>query len=282
MSNLERLTKGVETIRLLRDYGILDTKTIMQITKADSTGSLVRRNLETLENYRLVTTRRTGPQGRSINYYQLCQNSRRLEVMAKLLSCTPDELRQPGVHFANLPHEQACALVQKSLRDAYPEALILRDWQFHSNQEVKGLFPKGGLERKMYPDLTVKFAPTTQNPKPTWLGVEVERTRKSDERLGEKIHLYASRSFFDGVVYFSPTDLLLRRIGHIFNDEVRPDAHRINYYGDYFLAAATLPTEIFDANGLLVSCGSEVLWLTNWISFLCNTPTIERGRLRPC
>lgn len=198
-----------------------------------------------------------------------------------MLNVDAGYLAQPGIHFTNLLHEQACARVQRSLKLRYPEALVMRDWQFHTNPEVRGLFPKFNLEYKMYPDLTLKLQPSERNPKPTWIGVEVERTKKSDERLSDKIQLYASRSFFDGVIYFSPKDLLLRRIELIFSGAVKPDAHRINYYGDYFLAGATLPEKVFDADGLLVSCGPEVIGLTNWISFLHETPTLERGRKRP-
>ena len=267
---------GLLVLQILKDYGTLHVTAIARLMNYAHTQEALRHSLKSLERHGLII-RRTWTYGHNgLHFYQLSQSVRAFSEIARILGCNANELCQKGLRFSHYFHESDVALAAYAIGRSYPEALVFQDWKLNSQPELHRLLSDSIRRLKALPDLMVKFPAVNSNLCDTWIGVEVERSRKTNARIKEKLSLLANKSGLDGVIYLTTQECIMKQLQLIYLG-LRPNqSPRIKHYGEGFLAYATLPTNSFAFHNLSVLVNECPLLAGEWISNLRETHILDR------
>jgi len=208
-------------------------------------------------------------------FHQLGQKEFQRKKVAELLGCPPDLISQPEYRYRELLHTEACAVWLHHLKAQFPRAKILRDFEISSDETCRHSLLNQNFDCEVSPDLLMKI-PREEGEKFTLVGIEVEKTRKSDARLLAKLEKYAERTQLDGVVYICDSGGLIETLRSIYSSQLLPNSKRTKHYAkDFYTFASGSPPQggkpVFVSNVEL-----ETLPLAVWIHFLCSTTDTTR------
>jgi hypothetical protein len=106
--------------------------------------------------------------------------------------------------------------------------------------------------------------------------VEIEKTRKSDERLVYKLGKLTDRTQLDGVIYFCDTKQLVDVVCSTFTNKVLSKSSRIGHYPEHFMLFSrsendepVMPLEVYNSTG-------QKVFLEKWINYLKATQPLDR------
>jgi hypothetical protein len=235
--------------------------------------------LRRLVNRDLIVKRFEGIFRNAGVFYQLNQIPLMREKIADLLRCPANAIHQPQFQMRELLHAESCALWAHYLRKIYPDAIVVRDYEFIRSEAAKDAMiylPESGENSfQISPDIMLIFK-SEEAKRTTVIAFEIERTRKSIERLTSKLRKYAYAAQVDGLVYVCATDRLAQLVERIYQDRVLEKAHRIRHYAKSFLMFATEDLSPLQASQNLFNSHLKPSSLTEWIAYLVGTPTNDR------
>lgn len=254
-------SRGKQVLKTLSDHGPLSHRGLTYILQPKMKSRRLRDALQRLKKHGFVQTKTESVSGNT-QFFRLTHNSHILRHLKDKYNISPAYDILPR----ELAHSEGCAMWAESLKRVFPEAVILRDYNFASNNlaaEVL-LLERGDFESR--PDLLISL-PAKVSQKIT-IAVEFERTKKSDARLLKKIRKYTNESRLDGVIYICSTDTIGDRIKMIYRSQVLSKTQRIEHYGEYFFMFSD---RFFPADTIppsLTSSSNRNISLTDWMTTL--------------
>lgn len=163
-----------------------------------------------------------------------------LEGRAKIanwLNLPLGELRQPKFFSKELEHSVQCALWMALLRDTFPEAEARRDIQLIRRRMNQSNMPIDQAEADLVPDILLHFRGARRDDSVS-IGIEIERTRKSERRLTSKLYKVIARSQLDGLIYVCEDGKVKDAIRSVLERKKLLESRRIKHYGSAFLLFA--------------------------------------------
>jgi len=256
-------------LRTLKSQGPLASSTIQKIIDPpikmrrlhDSLARLIRKNL--------VVRRHEGFGGRQA-YYQLQPITEFHENMAKYLGCPARELNQSYFRYRELYHNNTCALVANQFAKLFPDAKVLRDFEFSYSDTARNLLLLSDTIDDLRPDILLIF-PSNGNGHTTSIAVEIERTRKSNSRLSTKLRKFGQETHIDGVIYICETLRLLEIIRRNYFDRVLGKISRVKHYRDRFVTFSNAFSTQLSTNSKLITPQKTSCSLNEWITFIRST-----------
>jgi hypothetical protein len=273
--SLRQLKTGREVLLALKTYGPLSPRSLRFVLDGASS-SKVKLALMRLSKLGLIQQISYKHEKTNGAYYYLDSRFDKRILMAELLGCAADDLKLECLRHLELPHEQRCARVHHSLVKMFPEAKLYRDYQLDKMGVSEKVFPSLAAERRVYPDVLLHFVDNSRDYGECFIAFEIEEALKSKQRIMDKLHLYATESLLDGVVYISTHSQIMESTRHIFSNQTLLENLRIKHYGNNFLLFQNEPIEHDGLSETAYNLLSKPIGFRDWATLLMKTSNTER------
>ena len=268
-------SRAPQILTALKDYGPLSVRGLRQVITPSMSLRAVQKALQRLHENGLIQKRYEHLWRHSAVFHQLGQKDFQLKKVADFLHCDMNALRQPEYRYRELIHTEACGIWQNYLKHQFPTAHVLRDFEIAGDEAAQHALLSRKTDIEVKPDLLLKM------PKPdgkgfAMIGIEIEKTRKSDARLFVKLRKYAARTHLDGVLYVCDPGGLTETLRCIYKKSVLMNAIRIKHYAEnFFVFTDGLPPAV-DTPVKVHNSSVDPLGLRDWIHFLSSTSDTTR------
>lgn len=215
MTELHRLKKGRDVLIVLKEHGVLSYRTLKLLTPGIRYDRNRRKILEILLKKRLIVKRIQcfEPEKSYMNFYQLNQKLEVREVLSQYFNCTPDNLRQLQWRFLTPILEQLSIEAAYWMRQRFPTAIIIHDYNFTITTETKKVLPNYANEKKLIPDLLI-LVPEFTHGRALNLAIETSKHDDRKIKLDQKLEYYLTQTNIDAVMFVGS---LGRAEEHIMN-----------------------------------------------------------------
>jgi DNA-binding HxlR family transcriptional regulator len=268
--------RAPEILSVLKDHGQLTPSTLNKMISPRMSSKKLSRALERLREKGLIEKR--GGEFRK-PYYFLSQAPGARIAVSRLLRCHPDELIQPLLKRKDWYHQELCEYWIFTLKRIFPNAEFVRDRKILSHELASSLMLADRDGYDLFPDFLMIFE-KEEGRQTVGVAVEIERTRKSNDRLMRKLKSYMCETRIDGLLYVCDSGRLSDTIRVLYAKTLEGRWIRGGHYGDfYFLFSDSIETHeeplsrIFNARG-------EQLNLSDWIMPMLSTKwTLRRNEM---
>lgn len=258
--------RRAEILRLLCEHGPLSVQGLKRMLIPHMSAKGIANSLRRLRKNGYVVQRFDSLPCNAGHFYQLSCNQNVRKEISEIIGEDISEISDMPIHDQELYHSQQCAIWSHHLKRLYPEVRIVRDYRIlHDEESKKALLMD--LDRiELRPDIMMIFPKTETTPR-LYLAIEIERTRKANKRVIDKLKKFANTTFTDGLLYICDDDSLSEIIRQLYNDNVRAKALRIAYKGNYLM----LMQKNFITNpdqAMMFNADLQTVSFDNWIQFL--------------
>ena len=203
-------------------------------------------------------------------YYQLHNALPVRNKVALKLKDTETKKARPLLRRRDWIHNEWCEFWLLIIKRAFPDVEIIREHDIDSHNTAKSILQQNGKALDLMPDFLMIF-PKTSTQEKVSLAFEVERTRKSNERILQKLKTYIYETHVDGLIYVCDSGRLSETIRLLYQKKTLEKAHKKRGYADNFFlfsnsmsAGASPLASFYNANGQPTS-------LINWCNKLRTT-----------
>ena len=267
--------RGLQILKLLKLHGPLSFRGLKHMVEPEIKDRRLNGSIAILVKNGFIRKRQERVFRGAGVFYQIAQELKTREKVASILSCPPNELLQPFFRSRELIHTEACALLVHSLRKLFPDAILVRDFEFYHNTFVHEILLTERNDYDLLPDVLMMFQGDAGLPQVS-VAFEVERSRKAEKRVGAKLHKYANETALDGVVYICESKEISEPVRKVFKMNSSQKSLRIKHYGEYFFLFSNDPNELFLGKTKMFNANVSPISLEAWVTHLRSAPLVER------
>ncbi|USN47071.1 MAG: replication-relaxation family protein [Pseudobdellovibrionaceae bacterium] len=267
---IKKYMRGKQIIQLLKLHGPLSYRALKRMIEPAMTKGKLLRALQRLQKKNYVERRFERVFAGKGVFYNLCQQEDVLKEIAEFTGLGVDELKQPHFRHRELLHSECCALWVHVLMKMFPEAEIVRDFDFQNSKGAEKIMLASAQELYLYPDLLLIF-PESKTQKEVAIAVEIERTPKTVRRLRQKLKKYANGTHVDGVIYLCDTQHITNSIFKVYSEKPLQDSKRVGHYSENFLLFGDSLSIHTDRFYELFNSRFKTVFLPDWITYLRDT-----------
>ncbi len=249
----------------LKECKLLSSKSLRSVARATWRSGFLD-SLSRLVAKGLVAKRSETVLGGRSTYYQLAQDLPARTESARLIDCRVDDLIVPSWRGRDLAHLEHCLLLASNLRQLFPEARVLCDFEILTDTGARDLLLTAYGDTDLIPDVLVIFG--GESAVHLSIAFEVECSRKSDRRVIQKLSRYAAQTRLDGLVYLCASDRLAETVRGLYRNRSLERAIRIKHYSDWFLLLGSVTSPQIGCFPKLISSNLEETNLTVWMQRL--------------
>lgn len=249
-----------EVLTLLRDHSPLTLEMLQRMTSPPIQKKNLRQAIGILKRKGIVEM---VVSDQKTFYYQLNNSSAVRNEVALRLKDDDTKSARPLLSRRNWIHNQWCEFWALIIKKAFPEVEIIREHEIESHGVAKSILQQAGKPLDLMPDLLLIFPKTPTHEKVS-IAFEIERTRKSDARIQQKLKTYIYESYVDGLIYVCDSGRLSETIRTLYQKKTIEKAHKKRGYTENFflfsdsMSAGPSPlASFYNANGQPTS-------LINW------------------
>lgn len=277
--------RAPEILSVFKDHGQLTARTLNKMISPQMSHKKLVRALDRLLDKGVIDKRGSDfPRP----YYFLSQAAPARTECASILNCEPDQLIQPLLKRKDWYHQELCEYWIFQLKKLFPQAEVVRDREILKHEMASNIMftDRDGFD--LFPDFLLIF-PRVRREETVAVAVEIERTRKSNERLMRKLRSYMNATRVDGLLYVCDSGRLSDTIRMLYEKQTERKAIRSSHYSEYYflfsdsIDTAVNPLErIFSANGKRVNLDEWIIPLLDNKWTLRRPAMFERrGELTP-
>ncbi|MBL7557656.1 MAG: hypothetical protein JNM24_17635 [Bdellovibrionaceae bacterium] len=200
-------------------------------------------------------------------YYMTSQSLVNRLKAAKFSDCSPEKLKQSLIRKQDLFHNQWCEYWIVAIKRFFPNAQIIRESEILNDSFAKNILSLTYADYELRPDFLLTI-PKTETTNTVCVAFEIERTRKSDERILRKLGKYMDRTQLDGLIYICDSGRLSETIRLLYQNNLLPKSEKQKRFGEnFFLFSDALDAGGETFNRLFNACGKPTSF-TNWCGYL--------------
>jgi hypothetical protein len=268
-------SRGIQILNLLKQNGPLSFRGLKEMIKPEIKDRRLHSSLARLSKNGLVKKRHEKVFRGAGVYYQLVQNILARERLALVLGCSSKDVHQSFFRSRELMHTEACALWADRLQRLFPDAKIVREFEFYNTASAHEILLTHKNDSELLPDLLLTFDGASGLSK-VFIAVEIERCRKSKTRLINKLRKYADETALDGVIYFCDDSEVSEPVKSIYNRKIGHKSIRVSHYADYFILFSDDLHKQIQSNTQMLNASNSSVSLTSWINHLRQVPLTSR------
>ncbi|MBX9767611.1 MAG: hypothetical protein K2X47_10105 [Bdellovibrionales bacterium] len=219
IGRLKQQPRGMQILKILGEHGSLSVRGLSEIVKPAMARRKLQECLQRLTQKRYVTKRNDTLFGGTAVFYQLTSDKLLLAQIALITDMDLEKFPPPKIWSAELLHSESCAVLCEKLKPEFPSWKVIREFHFHHYPRIKNILLESDPDTRESPDMLMSLKIASGRPSIN-VAVEVERTQKSERRIREKLHKYASESRLDGVIYFCEDDSIGNRLRLIYKSKI--------------------------------------------------------------
>ncbi|RYZ77184.1 MAG: hypothetical protein EOP05_02665 [Proteobacteria bacterium] len=203
-------------------------------------------------------------------FFEIAQDLPGRTKAADLIGCASDDLFRPKIRTGELLHHELCEYWIWTIRRLFPLATIIRADEIDGSELAQEILLADKGECEVFPDFLLHF-PTSEHNRWTTVAFEIERTRKSNQRIIRKIKKYTCEARLDGVVYICDSARLSETIRLLYLKANQKRSQRIGHYSDFFfMLSNAIEPNMNPLDCMFNACGQPV-YLDRWIMQLLTT-----------
>lgn len=267
--------RAIEILDILRNNGPLSFKGIAKLVNPPMTEHKLRLALIRLNKKHLLKKRNEKIFGGHGTFYQIPQTRDEKEMVAEYLQMPVHYLDQPDFRYRELVHNEDCALWMSAVKHLLPDAVCIRDFEFDRNLIAKKIMSLEKSDIDLKPDFIFVLKNDSERGFIS-IAIEIEKSRKSDERLIRKLYKYASASHVDGVIYVCESIRIKEVLQHIYTEKILHESKRIEHYPRNFFLFSNTVDNCFKNDIELFNSHEKAVSLVNWTHYLQNTSFNQR------
>lgn len=258
--------RRAEILGLLCEHGPLSVQGLKRMMIPHMSAKGIANSLRRLRKNGYIVQRFDSLPCNVGHFYQLSCNQKVRSEISEIIGLDVSEVIEMPIHDQELYHSQQCAIWAHHLKRLYPDAKIVRDYRVLHDEECKQALLMDLDRIELRPDIMMIFPKTATSPKIV-LAIEIERTRKANKRIIQKLKKFTRETFTDGLLYICDDHSLSEIIRQLYNTNVRDRALRLAYKANYLMLMQNnfikhpQQTMMFNADLQTVS-------FDNWIQFL--------------
>lgn len=249
-----------EVLTLLRDHSPLTLEMLHLMTAPPIQKKNLRQAIGIMKRKGIVDMVMGSP---STFYYQLNNAETVRDEVAQRLRDDKTKAARPLLNRRNWIHNQWCEFWALTIKRAFPDVEIIREHEIESHALARSILQQQGKPLDLLPDFLMIFPKTATNERVS-IAFEIERTRKSDERILQKLKTYIYETHIDGLIYVCDSGRLSETIRLLYRKKALEKAHKKRGYTENFflfsdsMSAGDSPlSSFYNANGQPAS-------LINW------------------
>jgi len=275
MAARPRNYRAIEILDILRNNGPLSFRGIAKLVNPPMVELQLRLALIRLNKRNLIKKRNEKIFGGHGTFYQIPQTRNEKGKVADFLQMPAHYLDQPDFRYRELVHNEDCAMWINTIKHLLPDAMCIRDFEFDRNPLAKKIMALERTDIDLKPDF-IFLLKDGSDKKFMSIAFEIEKSRKSDERLIKKLYKYAQASHVDGVIYVCESIRIKEILQHLYTEKVIRESKRVEHYPhNFFLFSNDVDNCLKNDVELFNSEGKPVSFL-NWTHYLQNTSFNQR------
>lgn len=264
--------RGKDVLRIVSDHGPLSIELLHRMITPQMSKKALRKSLQVLRKKNLIESAQSSTQS---TFYMTAQGLRSRTQAAHELNCEPSDLKQSLLRRQDWFHNQWCEYWILNLKRQLPESKVIRESEIGSNQVAMNVLQINTRDFDLRPDFLIML-PKSEDTNAVHLAFEIERTRKSDERLIRKLRKYLDGTHIDGLIYICDSGRLSETIRLLYTNRLVAHSQRQKRFGEnFFLFSDSLDgggpqlPRLFNSSGKLTS-------FENWCGYLESTKWTKR------
>lgn len=255
-----RPKRGSGLLQLIRDHGPVSIDILQRMAQPQMSKKNIRKSLGILRQKNLIELLNLNSQ---TTYYQIAQSEISRKQVAEILQCRADEITRPLLRKQDWLHNQWSEYWIFLIKRLIPEAEIVRERTIGCNEIAKRILRLKERDFDLMPDFLLML-PKEASCEPTYIAFEIERTRKSNERIMRKFKKYMEGTKIDGLIYICDSGRLSETIRMLYQSKLVTQSKRIKHYADHFF----LFSDSMDGGGLnlnrLFNAKAESVSFVDW------------------
>lgn len=264
--------RGRELLRIIGEHGPINIDLLQKIIQPTATKKNLRKSLAALQRKDLIEKIHDG---HHLTYYILSQSSPSRQRSSVALDCRPDEIKKPLLRRQDWFHNQWCEYWIAHIKRQFPTAQLVREYSIGGHDLAMNVLQIRPTDLDVRPDFLL-ILPSAEDGKATYVAFEIERSRKSDERIMRKFRKYMDGTFLDGLIYICDSGRLSETIRLLYQSKLLVQSQRIKRYGENFF----LFSDCLDGGGpelpRLLNAATKPVRLTDWCGYLQSTKWTKR------
>lgn len=269
---LKQPKRGKEILWLIKESGPLTIDLIFRMITPSMSKKNIRKSLQVLRDKNLIEVVQSTTQ---ITFYMVAQGPASRAKSAQILKCQPDEIKQPLLRKQDLFHNQWCEYWIMNMKRQFSNADIVREGEINSDHMAMNILGLRNQDFDLRPDFLLMI-PKTQTTEAVNLAFEIERTRKSEQRLIRKFKKYMGETSLDGLIYICDTGRLSETIRLLYQNKLLDRSQRLKRFGENFFVFS----DSLDGGGPMLSrlfnaCGKPTTF-EKWCRYLTSTNWTKR------
>lgn len=259
-----RPKRGKEILQFVRDHGPVTIDMLFLMMAQTMSKKNLRKALGILRTKKLIDVIRADSQ---TAYYQISQGLQSRVATSKIVGGGEKELVQRFLRRQDLFHNQWCEYWALVIKQQFPEAEIIREHTIGGHEIAKNVLQVKDGEFDLLPDFLIRFPPVGAE-SATYIAFEIERTRKSNNRILRKLQRYLNGTKIDGLIYVCDNGRLSETIRQLYRTKLLARSPRVGHYANHFF----LFSDSLDGGGRelqrLVNANAEAVSFIPWCSHL--------------
>ncbi len=272
LTTVRRPQRGKDIFKVIQQSGPLTIDVLSRIVQPKMSKRNLRKCLQLLTRKGFIESFNYSSQG---TYYMVSQSLPNRSKAAEFSNQLVANLKQPLIRRQDLFHNQWCEYWIAKIKGLYPEAKMTREIEILSDSFAKNVLNLAYADYELRPDflLTIPKSDTTNT---ICIAFEIERTRKSDERILRKLGKYMDRTQLDGLIYICDSGRLSETIRLLYQNNLLPTSEKQKRFGEnFFLFSDSLDGGGESFNRLFNACGKPTSF-KNWCGYLGSTDWPKR------
>lgn len=272
---LYEIKKGKIVLETLKNYGVLNMKTLFELQPEYRNIRNLKRTVKNLCERKLIVKRYEQINGYKSVFYQINQTELARKAVGLYLDTPFENLKQRQVSYKELFHEQTVIKLTHYLKSEYPQAIVLRDHELINHPLAENIISGLHSIEVIKPDVLFIFCDPV-NGKTVSIAIEYEKSLKSKSRIAQKLNFYTHRTRVDGVLYFYPECTIDHNLRHIYFNKVIDRSLRIKNYGKHFLLTSKLTNDIKKSFNVLKNATESNYSFKHWLDVLTTHSEYQR------
>jgi hypothetical protein len=271
-NELKQPKRGKEILCLIKESGPLTTDLLFRMLTPSMSKKNIRKSLQVLRGKNLIEAVQSTTQ---ITFYMVAQGPKSRMKSAEILKCHPDEIKQPLLRKQDWFHNQWCEYWIMNMKRQFFNADIVREGEINSDHMAMNILGLRNQDFDLRPDFLLMI-PKTETAEAVNLAFEIERTRKSEQRLIRKFKKYMGETSLDGLIYICDSGRLSETIRLLYQTKLLTRSQRQKRFGENFFVFS----DSLDGGGPMLSrlfnaCGKPTTF-EKWCGYLTSTSWAKR------
>lgn len=264
--------RGKDILKIVLDHGPLTIDLLQKMINPPMLKQSIRKSLQILKKKNLIEPVQSTQQS---TFYMISQSPVSRRTTSEILETTADQIKKPLLRRQDWFHNQWCEYWLLNMKRHIPDAKIIREGEIESHEIAMNVLQIKKQDYDLRPDFLLILPKTNENDS-VYIAFEIERTRKSEDRLIRKLKKYMDGTRLDGLIYICDSGRLSDTLRLLYEKKLIAHSQKQKRFaGNFFLLTDSLDGGGSELPRLFNACGKPTSF-KSWCGYLSTTKWTKR------